>query len=92
MATIYDSPDLKLKAEVLGVPEHLVDGLVAYVTTKRPTGSFLRCVLENDLKGCIEHGDDESIYGLKKIVMFLYNYAPGACWGSPSKVEAWMGE
>lgn len=81
---------LKLKAETLGVPDHLVDGLVAYVATKRPTGGFLECVVSNDLKGCIERGDAESIHGLKACVMFLYNYAPGACWGSPAKVAAWL--
>lgn len=82
--------EMKVKAEKVGVPEHLVDGLVSYVHDRRPTGSFLECVLSNDLKGAIERGDDESIWGLKKIVVFLYTYAPGTCWGSPAKVTAWL--
>ena len=81
---------LKLKAEMLGVPENLVDGLVEYVANKRPTGSFLECVLKNDLKGAIERGDDESLWGLKKIVVWLNNYTPGTCFGSPEKVDAWL--
>jgi hypothetical protein len=83
-------PALTLKAETLGVPDHLIPGLVCYVVQKRPTGSFLQCVLENDLKGAIERADDESVFALKKIVVFLYNYAPSGCWGSPKKVEAWL--
>ena len=72
------------------VPSHLRNGLRAHVETGRSVGDFLTACLENDLLGAVSHGDDESLAGLKGVVQFLYNYAPGACWGSKKKVIDWQ--
>ncbi len=81
---------LRARAEVVGVPDHLIDGLVAYVAERRPPGGFLRAVLENDLKEAFGRSDLESALGMRYICMWLYNCVPGACYGSPAKVSAWL--
>jgi len=74
----------------LRVPEHLQEGLEAYVLTGRPVGNYLTAVLENDLLEAVSRGDDTSLAGIKGTVQFLYNYTPRNCWGSREKVSAWM--
>lgn len=83
---------LRGRALHLDVPHHLIDGLVAYVSSGRPPGDFLRAVLENDLKEAFGRADDESAAGMKAIMMWLYNYTPGVCYGSPAKVSHWLNQ
>lgn len=71
------------------VPEGLHGGLVRWLHDGVPPGDFLRAVLENDLKGACERADLHNRGRLFDIVDFLYNWAPGAAWGSPEKVAAW---
>lgn len=65
-------------------------GLIEYIAARRPTGQFLRAVLSNDLKEAVARADPVSRLRLYELVVFLYNYAPGSCWGSPERVEAWL--
>lgn len=74
------------------VPAGLHDGLIEYIATRRPTGQFLRAVLSNDLKEACGRIDVENRPFLYQIVFFLYNYAPGDCWGSPANVDAWLSD
>jgi hypothetical protein len=85
-----DPAVLRLKAETVGVPEHLINSLVAYVAERQPTGDCLRAVLENDLKGAFGRADEETAFGMKRILMWLYNYTPSICYGSPARVAAWL--
>lgn len=62
----------------------------AYVETGRPTGSFIQCVLENDLAGAIGRADLEAMDNLRHIVAYLYNEVPGGCWGSKQRVKEWL--
>lgn len=72
------------------VPEGLHEGLIAYILTGRPTGHFLRAILENDLSEACNRADEDTKYRLYDIVCFLYNYAPADCWRSPEAVGTWM--
>ena len=74
------------------VPEQLHDGLVHYVGERRPVGQFLTAVLSNDLKGACARADVICQVHLHSLVFFLYNYAPGGCWGSPEHVRGWLSE
>ena len=74
------------------VPEHILPGLKRYVDHHIEPGGFLRAVLENDLKEAFGRADEDSRNGLFDIVCWLYNCAPGKCWGSPEKVQAWLRE
>lgn len=71
------------------VPEHVAEGLIAYVRHGRPVGGFLTAVLCNDLKEAVGRADEQCLDNLVAIVGWLYNEAPAACWGSLEKVNAW---
>lgn len=71
------------------VPEELHEGLVSYILHGRPPGSFLAAVLSNDLRAACSRADITNRYRLFDIVYFLYNYAPGVCWGDSRQVTAW---
>ena len=77
-------------ADYENVPEHLRDGLRAWVEIGRPPGGFLMAVLQNDLVGAFGRADEKSTAGLKYVVMWLYNRAPSGCWGSPENVRDWL--
>jgi hypothetical protein len=75
------------------VPAHLHAGLVEYIAARRPVGSFLTAVLANDLRAACGRGDEWArAGGLFALVTFLFNYAPGQCWGTPALVEAWLSD
>jgi len=83
---------LVLQAHRKGVPEHIVDGLCDYIVYRVKAGSFLTAVLENNLKESFARADEFNRDNLFNTVSFLYNHAPGACWGSPENVKAWLEE
>lgn len=73
------------------LPEHLRDGLRDYVMDGRPVGGFLTCVIENDLLGAVCRADDTTaLPELRALARFLYNDAPGPCWGSAASRKAWQ--
>lgn len=63
-----------------------------YVENRVPTGDFLRAVLENNLKETFRRADPRNRQDLFEIVQYVYNELPQACWGSPTKVDAWLDE
>jgi hypothetical protein len=71
-------------------PNDLGDSFKRYIELRIPTGSFLRAVLENDLKEACGRADIYNQRILFEIVYWLYNEAPPDCWGSPEKVKAWL--
>lgn len=73
------------------MPEHLRGGMVRWILFGIHPGQFLTSVLQNDLFGALRNGDEISQRSLRGIGMFLYNYAPSACYGSQSKVSDWTG-
>ncbi len=68
----------------------LEQGLRHYVEGHIETGSFLRCVLENDLSGAVLRGDPTSVVHLRDLVLWLQSFAPPECWGSPERVRDWL--
>ena len=74
------------------IPVHLHDGFVNYILYRKQPGHFLTAVLMNNLMEAINRADHVSISCLREICVFLYNIAPSACWGSPSKVAEWLTE
>ena len=73
-----------------GVPDHLRDGLIRYITNGTHPGHFLRAVLEHDLFESMARADLDSRAGLFGLVCFIYNSAPAGCHGNRERVEAWM--
>lgn len=80
---------MSLEAEWM-IPEHLRAGVERYVDQGIPPGHFLTAVIESDLFEAFGRGDQESINRLHSLVMWFYNYAPSACWGSREKRFAWQ--
>lgn len=71
------------------IPEHLKEGIDAWVESGRPTGSFLRAVLENDLLEAVNRADEISFANLRYIVGYLWSKCPCECWGSKKAVKEW---
>jgi len=72
------------------IPPHMMDSLKAYIEDRRPVGDFLTAVITNDLQGAIDRADDINLANLPAYVGYLYNEAPGGCWGSKESMEEWL--
>lgn len=68
----------------------MAEPLMAYRDHHRPTGDFLRAVLENDLLTACAHADHINRTRLYRVVQFVYSQLPSPCYGSPEKVNAWL--
>lgn len=72
------------------VPVHMRGALQRYVELGIEPGSFLAAVLCNDFKGAAGRADPINARRLKDWAIFLANYVPSACQGSPEHYEAWV--
>lgn len=79
---------IKAAAELI-LPEHMVDGMVAWVMDGQWAGDFLMAVLANDLMGALGQADHINMESLPAYGRFLCNDAPGGCWGSAETVHDW---
>lgn len=68
----------------------MMEPLQAYINDRRQVGAFLAAVLCNDLQTAVEMADEVNLANLPAYVGYLYNKAPGLCWGSKKKMEAWL--
>lgn len=83
--------EVELTLDEYRIPGYMREPLLAYVVSgRRDTGDFLRAVLSNDLKGAVGRADSANETLLVGYVRWLYNWAPGGCWGSAERVEAWQ--
>lgn len=80
----------ELVAKYPDVPEGVISGFINYGWDRIPTGSFLRAVLENDLKMACAKADNVNRHRLFEIVNLMYNELEFECQGSPEKVKAWL--
>jgi len=71
------------------IPLNVADSLKHWIENGRPTGDFLRAVLENDLKNAIWRADANSLEALPTIVSYLHWEAPSLCHGSLARVTEW---
>jgi len=76
--------------EFASIPEHMQGALRRYVLEGIAPGHFLTAVICNDLKGAVGNADDTNLALLQTYVRWFYNIAPGQCWGSKEKMDAWM--
>lgn len=72
------------------LPDHMHDAIVAWIEQARPTGSFLRALLSNNLMDAFGQADEANTAAMRQWVIYLYNYAPAGCFGSPEKVRSWI--
>ncbi len=72
------------------IPPLVWEALDKYIRFHQPTGGFLRALLTNDLRETVFRADDNSFAALKPIILVLYNYAQGGCYGSQERYQAWV--
>ena len=72
------------------IPELTMSGITNFIHRGAMPGGFLTSVLENNLKQTYGSADENNIVAIPSIVQYLYNNAPGICWGSPREVREWM--
>ena len=69
---------------------HMTESIDAFAKTGRPTGDCLKCILSNDLFGAFARADDITAANMQRIVRYIFNETPRACWGSPEAYDAWL--
>jgi hypothetical protein len=65
--------------------------IVRWIEDAIPPGNFLTAVLSNDLCEACGRADDTNQTLLFAYISWLYSQAPGGCWGSPERFQAWRG-
>ncbi len=72
------------------LPEHLHQGVLAYIQNGRPTGGFLTAVIRGDRADAAARADDINRRRLDDIFSFFDKQAPAECHGSPDKWALWI--
>ncbi len=82
--------DLYFTGEYDKIPLHMQEALTRYVVDRVAPGNFLQAVISNDLRDACGRADADNLQLLPTYVKWLYNVAPGGCWGSPENYKAWL--
>lgn len=72
------------------LPEHIRPAVRRYIEEGTPVGGFLTAVITNNLSMAFGQADEINLSRLFDIVNFFWTEAPGPCWGSRDKMQAWM--
>lgn len=75
---------------VEALPVHMQEGAREYVLDGRPTGGFLRAVLENKLVEAALRADHLNLNSLATWAGWLYHECPSRAWGSREAYDAWV--
>lgn len=77
------------KLRLSGVPDHLHEGITAYVFDGRPVGHFLTAVFEDRFTEAFNRADAANTAAMADIASFMYNEIPLAARG-PENVRKWI--
>ena len=72
------------------IPPRMVPAIERYITKRCRPRRFLSAIICNDLAEAVARADKGNLSNLPAYMMFFYNHAPGGCWGSKEKMEAWL--
>jgi hypothetical protein len=86
---MFNRDDLVKGMNQFQIPEYMRGGLFRWIENGVLPGNFLTAIIKNDLRRSFEYADDENIFRIHSYIKFLYNWAPGECWGSEEKVKSW---
>lgn len=89
-ATEQDIYGLHFDGEYAQIPERMQEALRRYVLERIKPGDFLTAVICNDLREAVGRADAENALLLRVYVRWLYNVAPGSCWGNPQNHQEWL--
>ena len=71
------------------VPAHLQYGIREYIQRGNIPGDFLQAIIRSDLSKAFAHADGTTMAHMDDIVKFMWNEAPGQCWGDKAKMDTW---
>lgn len=71
------------------IPDYTRAEIDAWIQSGVLPSRFLCSVLENKLKQSYQNADENNLFAIPAIVNYLYNNAPGTCWGSVEAVTRW---
>lgn len=74
------------------LPRHMRETARLYVESGIAGGSFFNAVVSNDLCKAFACADEENAAAMRQLVMWLYNFAPDGCHGSPKNVANWIAQ
>jgi hypothetical protein len=74
------------------IPAHILPGIARYLADGIVPGEFLTAMLTNDLRGVMQHADEQNMERLPAIWHFLYNNIPSSAWGSRERMAKWIEE
>jgi hypothetical protein len=74
----------------MSIDLNIQESLRNYVYHRLEPGSFVRSILENDLRTAVRSAHPLNVASIPDIVAWLDDYAPMLCWGNPRKVEVWL--
>jgi len=46
-------------------------------------------MFDNDLLNAVFRADETTLAGIRELMLFMHNYAPARCWGSPETARRW---
>lgn len=89
---LHPDLDAKLEARVqlAGLPEHMHEGIIAYLRYGRPCGDCLRSIISNDAAAAIQRADPLNVAAFGNWFVFLAQFAPIGAWGSSEAYEGWL--
>lgn len=70
---------------------YMADGMQRYVEKGIRPGDFVIALLSNDLVNAVGRADSQNQAALVDWIKFMYNELPSGCWGTPEKVQNWLG-
>ena len=71
------------------LPPHMHAAITDWIERGWQPGDFLTALLSNDFMEACGRADEHNLAALSAWAVYLYNYAPAGCYGSPGNVEAW---
>lgn len=73
------------------LPTATAEAARRYIQDRIKPGGFLLALFSNQLTESYLRADDENLAAMSKWVKFLINDAPITCWGSPQRVQDYLG-
>lgn len=71
------------------LPGHICYGMFRWIEFGNVPGQWMCYLLTNDLVHTWGFADATNRERMGDIISFIYNEAPGPCWGSQEKIDAW---
>ena len=89
MGNPWDDPTVDYGPDA-GTPLPCHHDLKEYIEHGRPVGDFLEGLLTNDLQKACSHADSRNQRLIYYYSAWLYNKAPGGCYGSKERYREWV--